>query len=142
MKSLYKNTRKPLTFVLAAIQLEVSLSSSHFLIHFFNHCQKNDGKRTLNMTGGTANVPKTPAHIKERYTQSHGNRGVLMLENCANSTNLVADSSCSSILIRKAQEPSTNTPNKALNKHLQEQLVQESSLSEKAPSSLCRGSQV
>lgn len=69
MKSLYKNTRKPLTFVLAAIQLEVSLSSSHFLIHFFNHCKKNyvgEGRRVLNLTGGTANGPKTPAHIKER----------------------------------------------------------------------------
>lgn len=33
-----KHKENTLTFVFAAIQLEVSLSSSHFLIHFFNHC--------------------------------------------------------------------------------------------------------
>lgn len=33
-----KYKEKTLTFVFAAIQLEVSLSSSHFLIHFFSHC--------------------------------------------------------------------------------------------------------
>lgn len=33
-----KHKENILTFVFAAIQLEVSLSSSHFLIHFFNHC--------------------------------------------------------------------------------------------------------
>lgn len=32
-----KTLRQP-TLVFAAIQLEVSLSSSHFLIHFLNHC--------------------------------------------------------------------------------------------------------
>lgn len=31
---------EPNTLVFAAIQFEVSLSSSHFLIHFLNHCTR------------------------------------------------------------------------------------------------------
>lgn len=44
-----RHTRGPRTFVFAAIQFEVSLSSSHFLIHFLSHCKRKKKNHVLQL---------------------------------------------------------------------------------------------